>query len=310
MADEPPQEPAVESPPTEPAEEPTEIVAEGEEETAAAAPEPEVKAAPEAEVEATDAAPVPPEAEAPAATTPEPVPTEKPKVDFSLTAPLPAPVPETEGISSARSNPNLSRTLDVYTKPKPPSSHMKAGDWKKDKGLEEWAKKVEKRKLDVTKRKVRQANKDANWVLARRQQQLKLLRERQKEEEARARARELEQTAIKSKFAGAVQGRVNQVLTAVGRMRFSEHVAATPRVSEHHGRHSAGRGHSVHHGGKARATLTSDQDGPLSWKIPPVNPNLKKTEDVGVWVKPGLFVTRQVQDHDPLKKEASFRSLK
>ena len=52
------------------------------------------------------------------------------------------------------------------------------------------------------------------------------------------------------------------------------------------------------------------QDGPLSWKIPPVNPNLKKTEDVGVWVKPGLFVTRQVQDHDPLKKEASFRSLK
>jgi hypothetical protein len=48
-------------------------------------------------------------------------------------------------------------------------------------------------------------------VLARRQQQLKLLRERQKEEEARARARELEQTAIKSKFAGAVQGRVNQV---------------------------------------------------------------------------------------------------
>jgi hypothetical protein len=48
-------------------------------------------------------------------------------------------------------------------------------------------------------------------VLARRQQQLKLLRERQKEEEARARARELEQTAIKSKFAGAVQGRINQV---------------------------------------------------------------------------------------------------
>lgn len=48
-------------------------------------------------------------------------------------------------------------------------------------------------------------------MLARRQQQLKLLRERQKEEEARARARELEQTAIKSKFAGAVQGRVNQV---------------------------------------------------------------------------------------------------
>jgi hypothetical protein len=124
-------------------------------------------------------------------------------------------------------------------------------------GLEDWAKKVEKRKQDVSKRKVRQAHKvrtsppflavfvsprvsaasaiacralrrhpllllhlsltrplplsrpqDANWVLARRQQQLKLLRERQKEEEARARARELEAAAIKSKFAGAVQGKV------------------------------------------------------------------------------------------------------
>jgi len=67
--------------------------------------------------------------------------------------------PTCNRISSARSNPSLSRTLDVYTKPKPPSSDMKAGDWKKDKGLEEWAKKVEKRKLDVAKRKVRQANK-------------------------------------------------------------------------------------------------------------------------------------------------------
>jgi hypothetical protein len=51
------------------------------------------------------------------------------------------------------------------------------------------------------------------------------------------------------------------------------------------------------------------QDGPLSWKIPPVNANLKKTEDVGVWVKPGLFVTRTVQDEPKIRKDPSYSRL-
>jgi hypothetical protein len=49
---------------------------------------------------------------------------------------------------------------------------------------------------------------------------------------------------------------VNQALTAVGRMRFSEHASAhTPRPSEHQNR----LGGHVHHHTKARATLATDQ---------------------------------------------------
>mmetsp|Transcript_8702 Transcript_8702/g.18043 ORF Transcript_8702/g.18043 Transcript_8702/m.18043 type:complete len:236 (+) Transcript_8702:278-985(+) len=82
------------------------------------------------------------------------------------------------------------RSYQVYAMPR--RQNLKANEWKKDVQMSEWYRLVQKRKTDAAKKKIRQASQEANWILERRETQMKNLRDRQKAEETEARMRELQ----------------------------------------------------------------------------------------------------------------------
>eukprot|EP00241_Pyramimonas_parkeae_P010392 CAMPEP_0114249762 /NCGR_PEP_ID=MMETSP0058-20121206/14325_1 /TAXON_ID=36894 /ORGANISM="Pyramimonas parkeae, CCMP726" /LENGTH=253 /DNA_ID=CAMNT_0001363349 /DNA_START=187 /DNA_END=948 /DNA_ORIENTATION=- len=154
-----------------------------------------------------------------------------------------------------------------------------AGDWKRDNQLQQWSVQVDRRKTDAAKKKLRQANKDANWVLARRTAQAKNLRDRQKAEESEARAQAQHTVEIRHKYEAGVR-KANIMLATV------------PRPESHSRQY------------KPRSSLLKDDhEGPLQWQMPSMHESSPRDREMGVWVRPGVFTTKMVRE--PAKTSAS-----
>jgi len=199
---------------------------------------------------------------------------------------------------------------------------IEADEWKNDEHISAWFKTIQKRKLDVSKKKFRQAQKDANWVLARRQQQTKDIRERQKAEEFEAR---LQATGAPSKFSLSahkssmiakvtsavedVKGETEDILLSC--VQSSATGGGKPGVGVHSRPTFGGLGGQMsHHEPPPKLGLPA-HEGPLEWQVPPLSKQSLSTKELGVWVRPGQFTTTTIWSQNNNKKNRynSARSI-
>lgn len=135
-----------------------------------------------------------------------------------------------------------------------PGPGIGVGDWKRDPMLRSWYHGVTSRKSVARTKAIRTANKDANWVLQRREVQMKAIRERQRAELIQADI--ARQQATQPKRSRQVMG-------------------AKPQTDD---------GVMVHDDVLEWQEL--EPDG-----APHVG---DKTKDMAIWVRPGLFVSKAV----------------
>jgi len=166
----------------------------------------------------------------------------------------------------------IDRTIPRMNCPSPtPSNTVSNGvsDWKRDEMLVSWRKDVQKRENKLKLKRLKQANIDVQWILGRRQQQLKELRERQKHEEAMTVASQMKQESDMSDSKGKEgSGHHLQVQLQSG----LQQKTATGRTNQTR----------------------------LGWQKPPdpaVYPGYtqSETKEVAVWVRPRVFITKKVQ---------------
>uniref|UniRef100_A0A6T7XS41 Uncharacterized protein n=1 Tax=Pyramimonas obovata TaxID=1411642 RepID=A0A6T7XS41_9CHLO len=77
----------------------------------------------------------------------------------------------------------------------------RAGDWKKDRSLRDWMKTLKKRNQDEVSKKLRAANKEAQWILERRELQMKQHQRRQKAEAEAERRMNAKKESVKNQRA-------------------------------------------------------------------------------------------------------------
>ncbi|KAK3244638.1 hypothetical protein CYMTET_45753 [Cymbomonas tetramitiformis] len=165
----------------------------------------------------------------------------------------------------------------------------RGGGWKAEEEKGEWGNGVSQRAKDAKSKKVRQASKDAQWILDRRQVQMKEIQRRQKAEhhsqvEHEAKSRRMQQAQKKPPGLGG--GLTRQNTSAGGprspmdKFRGVGKLVAT--MSRSIGQHV---GEDEEHEG-------------LPWHIIDSIPAKEPQErDVSIWVKPGYFISRPVLDN-------------
>mmetsp|Transcript_42241 Transcript_42241/g.51277 ORF Transcript_42241/g.51277 Transcript_42241/m.51277 type:complete len:254 (+) Transcript_42241:337-1098(+) len=143
--------------------------------------------------------------------------------------------------------------------------NVTVSDWKNDEGLQTWYKDICQRKKEAKAKQLRQANKDAQWILDRREKQMKEIQKIQKaEQEAEAKSRRMQNYNALNKFQAPTLGN-------------KEEQSETPAVK------------SISFEGSHHNHET------LQWQeIPEPARHKKVAKDVAVWVKPGVFVTKNL----------------
>eukprot|EP00239_Pterosperma_sp_CCMP1384_P010268 CAMPEP_0197864908 /NCGR_PEP_ID=MMETSP1438-20131217/43356_1 /TAXON_ID=1461541 /ORGANISM="Pterosperma sp., Strain CCMP1384" /LENGTH=265 /DNA_ID=CAMNT_0043483287 /DNA_START=278 /DNA_END=1075 /DNA_ORIENTATION=- len=196
---------------------------------------------------------------------------------------LPSVTP-TSARAAVTSRTEMSCVSDNMTNVSVPKSFVSGSDWKNDSQLKDWYKQIQRRRIEEQALKVRQANKDAAWILSRRQAQMKIIEKRQKleKQEAELKARNQPNRGLQ-KF--------KRVSTLVGAAAMNmkdtkRRMARDPEERE------AEKELEMEH----EPMPFNQNHGALQWQpCPKMKAKEKKEKEpkqVAVWVKPGLFTTK------------------
>lgn len=149
-------------------------------------------------------------------------------------------------------------------------------EWRNDEGLTEWYKNVQNRKKSEKQKSYKQAMKDANWILERRARQMKEIRERQKAEEAEAVRRDQAEFAL-----SMTQGTDKKGAKGEGGAVAKPSAKAIAFAAAQQ-RQQQGLGYE-------------HKQLQLEWQsVGPIVPSRTNTKDITVWIKPGVFVVKNV----------------
>lgn len=171
---------------------------------------------------------------------------------------------------------------DIYYQKSPSEKNERptsVTDWKKDDDMKKWYKDISQRKKETKAKQLRQANKDAQWILDRRERQLKEMQKITKaEREAAALQEKMQEEAAKNR-------RVPAGLNKAKAPEAAEN-SGSPEVASFAVDMQGGATTSMGMGG-----MRSDDQ--LQWQdIPEPTRSKDKQHDVAVWVKPGVFITK------------------
>ncbi|KAK3252455.1 hypothetical protein CYMTET_38244 [Cymbomonas tetramitiformis] len=240
-----------------------------------------------------------------------------PKPVSASTTSLTSPVEKLPTVRSGRRHASQSQPLHSPTRePEDEDAKGKScvlvDEWKSDPMLNTWLKDVQRRKIDEKAKRVRQAHKDANWIIARRQKQMKDIRERQKAEQREMEQREKEERVLREQEAreAAAQNEARNLVAAasggIAKFRAAAacvaklvHLAKLTGVAISFGKvPKAQHEEWSHHSADVRVESLPRNNGPLMWKVPQQRPvpysRQNKERDVAIWVKPGLFCTKKI----------------
>mmetsp|Transcript_50089 Transcript_50089/g.95677 ORF Transcript_50089/g.95677 Transcript_50089/m.95677 type:complete len:281 (-) Transcript_50089:355-1197(-) len=160
-------------------------------------------------------------------------------------------------------------------------------DWKRDKNLRDWAVGVDKRVMTEQSKKLRAANKDAQWVLQRREKQMREIQRMNKaNQEAEHKARRLQEQRERAE-------RDSKKRMMAGKM--AAHEAAENNEKVMNPESSLQHQSSLQHNGPS-ALMMSVGDMGLHWQdLPPITAHTaREAKPVSVWNKPGHFTTKML----------------
>mmetsp|Transcript_10515 Transcript_10515/g.19977 ORF Transcript_10515/g.19977 Transcript_10515/m.19977 type:complete len:269 (-) Transcript_10515:248-1054(-) len=178
-----------------------------------------------------------------------------------------------------------------------------SSSWSDDSGVASWLKQKEKIESARRSKSVREAMKDANWVLSRREKQMKQIQRRQRQEKALLKEEERNplpvRAPVKTKPAVAApsqthnRNRQDSQMPAE-RLKILEKFRGLGNTVKSIASATLGMGFTMSSESKFPRLAN---DGPLSWQTcPKVKPHkmVSRDRDTAVWVMPGVFVTKKV----------------